>query len=148
MKFECFVFDEVEISKEERKVINKVVQEIFESKWLKKELKNQNILEVSFSLILLENVEAKKINFYFRNKNKIPDILSFPFGEKEGKKSILGDIIITPKMLKRNYKAIEEGYQKLLIHGLLHLLGFDHIQDRDFKKMNNLENLILQELNN
>jgi len=115
---------------------------------LKKELKNQNILEVSFSLILLENVEAKKINFYFRNKNKIPDILSFPFGEKEGKKSILGDIIITPKMLKRNYKAIEEGYQKLLIHGLLHLLGFDHIQDRDFKKMNNLENLILQELNN
>ena len=148
MKFECFVFDEVLIPKEEKKTINNVIQEIFENKKLIKVMKDSGMKEVSFSLILLENLEAKKLNSYFRNKNKIPDILSFPFGEKDGKKNILGDIVITPKMLKKNYKAIKEGYQKLLVHGLLHLLGFDHVRDSDFKKMNEIEFAIFQELNN
>jgi probable rRNA maturation factor len=51
-------------------------------------------------------------------------------------------------MLEKNYKAIKEGYQKLLIHGLLHLLGFDHIKNKDFKEMNVLENMIAEELTN
>jgi probable rRNA maturation factor len=148
MKFECFVFDEVLILKEEKKIIDNVVQEIFKSKKLIKVMKDSGMKELSFSLILLENLEAKKLNSHFRNKNKIPDILSFPFGEKDGKKNILGDIVVTPKMLKKNYKAIKEGYQKLLVHGLLHLLGFDHVRDSDFKKMNEIEFAIFQELNN
>lgn len=68
--------------------------------------------------------------------------------ETEGKKTILGDIMITPKKLEKDYSDIKLGYQKLLVHGLLHLLGFDHIKDSDFKKMNLAESNILQELNN
>ncbi|MFA5091182.1 MAG: rRNA maturation RNase YbeY [Candidatus Paceibacterota bacterium] len=98
-------------------------------------LKSKKIKNVEFSLVLLEDKPAKKINNNFRHKNKIPDILSFPFKEKESDKTILGDIIITPHQLGKNYKDAIEGYQKLLIHGLLHLLDFDHIKNSDFKKM-------------
>jgi probable rRNA maturation factor len=68
--------------------------------------------------------------------------------ESEGSKTILGDLMITPKKLEKDYANIKSGYQKLIIHGLLHLLGFDHINDSDFKKMNLAESNILQELNN
>ena len=148
MKFECFVFDEEAIAYEHKKIIDKVVKNIFESLSLLKIFKQYKIPEVSFSIILMSNQKAKKINNAFRHKNKIPDILSFPFNEKEKQKTILGDIIITPKLLEKNYKAIKEGYQKLLVHGLLHLLGFDHIKNSDFKKMNFWEDIIFQELNN
>jgi probable rRNA maturation factor len=68
--------------------------------------------------------------------------------ESEGKKTILGDLMITPKKLEKDYKEISDGYRKLIIHGLLHLLGFDHIKDSEFKKMSLAESNILQELNN
>ena len=68
--------------------------------------------------------------------------------ESEGSKTILGDLMITPKKLEKDYSLIRDGYRKLIIHGLLHLLGFDHIKDSEFKKMNLAESNILQELNN
>lgn len=148
MDFECFVFEEILVSKNHRKIIHDLINRIFRSKTFVRIIKNQKIQEVSFSLVLVGNSDGKKLNYYHRNKNTIPDILSFPFWEREGNKTILGDIIITPKMLEKNYKAIKEGYQKLLIHGLLHLLGFDHIKDKDFKEMNKLENMIAGELTN
>ncbi|MDD3156110.1 MAG: rRNA maturation RNase YbeY [Candidatus Pacebacteria bacterium] len=147
MEFECFVFDEVLISDKEKKIIDDLVQEIFESQTFLKILKDKKIKNISFSLILIDNDEAKKLNKDFRNKDKIPDVLSFPFNEKEGNTTILGDIFITPKELKKKY-TLRDGYLKLLIHGLLHLLGYDHIQDKDFAKMEKLETIIAKELNN
>lgn len=147
MEFECFVFDEVLISDKEKKIIDDLIQEIFESQTFLKILKNKKIKNISFSLILIDNDEAKKLNKDFRNKDKIPDVLSFPFNEKESNTTILGDIFITPKELKKKY-TLRDGYLKLLIHGLLHLLGYDHIQDKDFAKMEKLETIIAKELNN
>lgn len=147
MEFECFVFDEVLISDKEKKIIDDLVQEIFESQTFLKILKDKKIKNISFSLILIDNDEAKKLNKDFRNKDKIPDVLSFPFNEKESNTTILGDIFITPKELKKKY-TLRDGYLKLLIHGLLHLLGYDHIQDKDFAKMEKLETIIAKELNN
>lgn len=147
MEFECFVFDEVLISDKEKKIIDDLIQEIFESRTFLKILKDKKIKNISFSLILIDNDEAKKLNKDFRNKDKIPDVLSFPFNEKESNTTILGDIFITPKELKKKY-TLRDGYLKLLIHGLLHLLGYDHIQDKDFAKMEKLETIIAKELNN
>ena len=146
MKFECFVFDE--INSNHKKTINKVVNEIFETKSFLSLLKERKLKDVSFSIILEDNLVAKKANVYWRSKNTIPDILSFPFMESEGSKTILGDLMITPKKLEKDYPMISGGYRKLIIHGLLHLLGFDHIKDSEFKKMNLAESNILQELNN
>jgi probable rRNA maturation factor len=142
------VFDEFGIDGGQRKIIDNVVQEIFKAQTFNRLLKSEKIKNVEFSLVLVENQKAKILNNNFRNKNKIPDILSFPFNEQDKNKTILGDIIITPSEIKKNYKNIQSGYQKLLIHGLLHLLGFDHVKNADFKKMNSLETNIFQELNN
>lgn len=148
MIFECFVFDELGVSQKHKKIIDVVIPKIFTTQTFKRVLKSKKINDVEFALVLVDNLKAKKLNNNFRNKNKIPDILSFPFKEKEKNKIILGDIIITPNLLEKNYQTVEEGYKKLLVHGLLHLLGFDHIKDSDFKKMYSLEKRIFQELNN
>ena len=148
MKFECFVFDEYMIILKDRRLLNNIIHNIFKSKTLIKIFKSKKISSISFSIVLVENLQGKKLNKYFRQKNTIPDILSFPFNEKDKNKYILGDMVITPKKLKQNYVTVKEGYQKLLVHGLLHLLGFDHIREKDFQRMNSFENIIYQELNN
>lgn len=147
MDFECFVFDEVLITSREKKIIDKLVQDIFKSSTFLKIVKRKKISNISFSLILVSNDKAKKLNKKFRNKDKIPDILSFPFNEKDNNVTILGDIFITPEELKKKY-TIKNGYSKLLVHGLLHLLGYDHIRNEDFIEMNELEIMISKDLNN
>ena len=97
--------------------------------------------EVSFSLLLSNNLNIKKLNKNFRNKNKSTDILSFPFAKKTliSKKTYIGDIIISYNFMNKprsqNIKNFKEKVIKTFIHGFLHLLGFDHIKDKDYKRM-------------
>jgi ssRNA-specific RNase YbeY (16S rRNA maturation enzyme) len=79
MDFECFVFEEILVSEKHRKIIDDLINRIFRSKTFVKIIKNQKIQEISFSLVLVGNSDGKKLNYYHRNKNIIPDILSFPF---------------------------------------------------------------------
>ena len=96
---------------------------------------------VCLTILLSNNKNIKKLNNYFRNKNKPTDILSFPFGKKVNvsNQPYIGDIIISynfmnkPKM--KNLKFFEQKLIKTFIHGFLHLLGFDHIKNKDYKKM-------------
>jgi probable rRNA maturation factor len=96
---------------------------------------------VSFTLLLSNNRCIKKLNKEFRNKNKSTDILSFPFTNKIklSKKIYIGDIIISYSFMNKpksqNIKKFKEKIIKTFIHGFLHLLGFDHIKDKDYKKM-------------
>ena len=97
--------------------------------------------KVSFTLLLSNNKNIKKLNKNFRNKNKSTDILSFPFSEKIKilKESYLGDIIISynfiDKPKSQDLKFFKKKLIKIFIHGFLHLVGFNHINDRDYKKM-------------
>jgi probable rRNA maturation factor len=97
--------------------------------------------KVTFSLLLSNNRCIKKLNKDFRNKNKSTDILSFPFTKKIkiSKQTYIGDIIISynfmDKPKSQNLKNFKEKVIKTFIHGFLHLLGFDHIKDKDYKKM-------------
>ena len=97
--------------------------------------------KVSFTLLLSNNKNIKKLNKNFRNKNKSTDILSFPFSEKIKilKESYLGDIIISynfiDKPKSQDLKFFKKKLIKIFIHGFLHLVGFDHIKDKDYKKM-------------
>ena len=96
---------------------------------------------VSLTLLLSNNKNIKKLNKDFRNKNKPTDILSFPFSKKVKltKKTYIGDIIISydfinkPKSKKLKY--FKENLIKTFIHGFLHLLGFNHVKNNDYKKM-------------
>ena len=101
---------------------------------------------VSFTLLLSNNKNIKKLNKKFRNKNKPTDILSFPLSHKTSikKDTYLGDIIISFNFMNKDKekKFFKTVVIKTFIHGFLHLLGFDHIKDKDYKKMITEENKI------
>ena len=104
--------------------------------------------KVSLTLLLSNNKNIKKLNKVFRNKNKSTDILSFPFNKKIkfSKNTYLGDIIISYNYLNKPKSQDSELFKqktiKIFIHGFLHLLGFDHIKNKDYFKMLREENFI------
>tara|TARA_B100001175_G_scaffold269810_1_gene241738 strand:+ start:263 stop:724 length:462 start_codon:yes stop_codon:yes gene_type:complete len=106
--------------------------------------------EVSFSLLLSNNKNIKKLNKVFRNKNKPTDILSFPSDKKIkiSKNTYLGDIIISYNVLDKpktqDLKLFKEKVVKIFIHGFLHLLGFDHIKNKHYSKMQREENFLFK----
>ena len=97
--------------------------------------------KISLTLLLSNEKCIKKLNKNFRNKNKSTDILSFPLDKKAliSKKTYIGDIIISYNFMNKpksqNIKDFKEKVIKTFIHGFLHLLGFDHIKDKDYQKM-------------
>lgn len=92
--------------------------------------------------------EIKSLNKKYRNKNKVTDVLSFAWQEdKKIKSNFLGQIYICLPQIKRQAKeynvTIKEEFKRMLIHGLLHLVGYDHQIDKDEKKMFALQDKIL-----
>tara|TARA_Y100001935_G_C17243766_1_gene477141 strand:- start:643 stop:1107 length:465 start_codon:yes stop_codon:yes gene_type:complete len=101
-----------------------------------------------FTLLLSEDKQIKNLNKKFREKNKSTDILSFPFQTKKELKKILkkekeiylGDIIINlNKMHNNKIKNFNIEFDRLWIHGLVHLFGYEHKKDKDFKEMQRVE---------
>ena len=105
------------------------------------------------TLLLSGASEVKKLNKKFRRINKSTDILSFPFYEKNDfqkklkteKEIYLGDIIINfnKVILKKNKLNFLDEFNKLWIHGLTHLFGYDHKKNKDFKVMIQFEKKLL-----
>jgi len=99
------------------------------------------------TVFLTNNRTMKKLNKKFRNQNKFTDVLSFPFKNKmKHKKNIyLGDIAISYEIVNKRSKKSNFllEFDKMWVHGYLHLLGHDHKRNKDFKKMKKIENLIL-----
>ena len=104
--------------------------------------------KVTFTVLLSNNKNIKKLNKNFRNKNKSTDILSFPLDKKINitKKTYLGDIIISYNLIDKprsqDLNFFKEKLIKIFIHGFLHLLGFNHIKNKDYVKMLKEENFI------
>ena len=99
------------------------------------------------TIFLTNNKKMKILNKKFRNKNKPTDVLSFPFNNKINykKNTYLGDIAISYEIINKRSKNsnffIE--FDKMWVHGYLHLLGHDHKKKKNFIKMKKLEDLIL-----
>ena len=106
--------------------------------------------KVSLSLMLSNNKNIKKLNKSFRNKNKSTDVLSFPFDKKNkiSKKKYLGDIIISYDFMNKpksqGLNVFKEKLVRTFIHGFLHLLGYDHIKNDDYKKMLKREKILFK----
>ena len=113
--------------------------------------KNKNYKKniIFCTLLLSGNKEIKKLNFKFRKKNKSTDVLSFPFYKKKELRNILkkekeiylGDIIINLSKIRnrKNIENFKSEFNTLWVHGLVHLFGYDHKKEKDFKKMNIVE---------
>jgi len=111
-------------------------------------LKKKNVI---LTMLLTSSKSIKKLNKKFRNKNKSTDVLSFPYFQPSDLRSIkekniyIGDLaisyeIINRRSIKNNFR-IE--FDKAWIHGLLHLIGYDHIKNKDYFIMNKVEKKIL-----
>ena len=97
--------------------------------------------KVSLTILLSNNKNIRKLNKKFRNKNKPTDVLSFPSEKKFDikKSSYLGDIVISYEFMNKSKTLSSLEFKdkiiKIFIHGFLHLLGYDHVKLKDFKKM-------------
>jgi len=98
-----------------------------------------------FSVLLTNNKKMKSLNFKFRKKNKLTDVLSFPFHHVEKKSVYIGDIAISFEIVNNRSKTSNFFLEldKMWIHGYFHLIGYDHKKIKDFKKMDKKENLVL-----
>ena len=109
---------------------------------------------------LTTNKTIQKYNREYRDKNEPTDVLSFPYhtelkaGQKikarEDEDKNLGDLIISIPYVFENKKELPGNFiarmDRLLVHGICHLLGYDHIKDDDYKKMITLENKLLKSI--
>ena len=98
-----------------------------------------------FSILLTNNKKMKNLNNKFRKKNKPTDVLSFPINHKMLNNLYIGDIAISYEIINKrsqNSNFFLE-FDKIWIHGYLHLLGYKHKKLLDYKIMNKKENLIL-----
>ena len=98
-----------------------------------------------FSILLTNDKKMKYLNLKFRKKNKSTDVLSFPIKTKQKKRLYVGDIAISYEIIKKRSKKTNFflEFDKMWIHGYLHLIGHDHKKLNDFKKMYKKEKLIL-----
>ena len=101
----------------------------------------------NYTILLTNNKKMKELNKKFRKKNITTDVLSFPLNNKERfKKNIyLGDIAVNYEIIKKRSKNSNFflEFDKIWIHGYLHLLGYKHKKLFDYKIMSEKENLIL-----
>ena len=124
--------------------------------YLERKIKKINSKEKKFdkksifcTLLLSGNKEIKNLNKKFRNKNKSTDVLSFPFQTKrelnnklkKEKEIYLGDIIINLNKIKSKKisKNFKNEFDRLWIHGLVHLFGHNHKKNKEFLRMNKIE---------
>ena len=123
-------------------------------KKISKIVKFFNGKNITFTILLTSSLNMKKLNKKFRKQNKSTDVLSFPFLSSSNlkftkqKKFYIGDVatsyeIISSRSKKNNF-FLE--FDKAWIHGLLHLIGYNHINNKDYFKMNKIEKRILNSI--
>jgi len=105
---------------------------------------------VILTILLTSSKNIKKLNKKFRNKNKSTDVLSFPYFRLNDLRSIkenniyIGDLAISYEII--NQRSIKNNFMlefdKAWIHGLLHLIGYDHIKNKDYFIMKKVEKKI------
>ncbi len=101
---------------------------------------------------LVDNQESAELNQQYRHKSGPTNILSFPFEAPDGFDSdLLGDLVICTPLIaleaQQQNKSLFDHWAHITIHGVLHLLGYDHIDDADAEEMEALEIKILSRLN-
>ncbi|BCK62127.1 endoribonuclease YbeY [Aeromonas caviae] len=107
--------------------------------------------EAEVTVRIVDEAESNELNLTYRGKDKPTNVLSFPFEAPPGLElPLLGDLVICRQVVER--EAAEQGkplmahWAHMVVHGSLHLLGYDHIEDDEADEMEALERDIMQEL--
>jgi len=119
---------------------------------VKKTFQSENISGQNnhISVFLTSDENIKDLNLKYRNKNKATNVLAFPIQELIEEQNYIGDLAISLEKIifeSNKYKIKKNKYlSKITIHGILHLLGYDHISDDDYEVMNEIEDRLINEL--
>lgn len=128
--------------------------------WIENVFADQHIQSKEITIRIVDTAEIQQINADYRGKDKPTNVLSFPyelpdihFAEGEVPQldnDFIGDLVICAQVVekeaKQQNKDINAHWAHMMIHGTLHLLGFDHIEDDEAEKMENLEIRLLAKL--
>ncbi len=109
---------------------------------------------INISILLTGNNDLRLLNKKFRKKNKTTDVLSFPSYDqntirtelKSQKNLYLGDIALNLYKIDRGKNKFKSEFDKLWVHGLVHLMGYKHYKNKDFFKMKKIEDKIIKQL--
>lgn len=107
--------------------------------------------EPELTIRLVESEESQELNLEYRGKDKPTNVLSFPFEVPAGiPLQLLGDLVICAPVVhleaSQQKKTAEAHWAHMVVHGCLHLLGYDHIKDEEAELMEDLERQIMAEL--
>ncbi|WP_339724988.1 rRNA maturation RNase YbeY [uncultured Paraglaciecola sp.] len=129
--------------------------------WIDTLFLHQQIADKEMTVRIVDDAEIQQLNQQYRGKNKPTNVLSFPFEMPElslpidvqmdeSLSQFLGDIVICAPVVKRESqqqnKILNHHWAHMLIHGTLHLLGYDHIEEQEAQEMESIEIAILQKL--
>ncbi|PJG59055.1 rRNA maturation RNase YbeY [Aeromonas cavernicola] len=100
---------------------------------------------------IVDEAESHELNLTYRGKDKPTNVLSFPFEAPPGLDlPLLGDLVICRQVVEQEAaeqnKPLLAHWAHMVVHGCLHLLGYDHIEDEEADEMEQLERDIMQEL--
>ena len=105
-------------------------------------LRKERKQNLDLSLVFLKELKMQELNRVYRGKNKPTNVLSFQ-EEELG----LGELVLCPAVIRKDAKkygiTFKAELSRIFIHGLLHLVGYDHAKDLDFKEMSRKENYYL-----
>ncbi|HBZ17240.1 MAG TPA: rRNA maturation RNase YbeY [Pantoea sp.] len=104
--------------------------------------------ESEVTVRLVDEAESNELNLTYRGKDKPTNVLSFPFEAPPGiELPLLGDLIICRQVVEQEAaeqgKTVEAHWAHMVVHGTLHLLGYDHIDDDEAEEMEALETEIM-----
>lgn len=107
--------------------------------------------EAEVTVRIVDEAESRELNLTYRGKDKPTNVLSFPFEAPPGLElPLLGDLVICRQVVEQEAaeqnKPLEAHWAHMVVHGSLHLLGYDHIEDDEAEEMEQLERDIMQEL--
>lgn len=119
--------------------------------WANAVLKYEELAEQEVTIRFTDEAESQSLNHEYRGKDKPTNVLSFPFEAPPGIEiNLLGDLVICAPVISREaeeqHKDVSNHYAHMTVHGLLHLMGYDHIDDAEAEEMESKEIDILAHL--
>lgn len=132
------------LTEKDEENIKQVIEKVLESE-------NLDNKEIEISISIVDDEEIQELNRDYRGVDKVTDVLSFPLEMSfESQYIMLGDIIINFNQLERQAEDLGHSNERELMyltcHSILHLLGYDHIDDVDKEKMREREKYIMSSL--
>ena len=115
------------------------------------EAQTEDFPETEMTIRIVDEEESQTLNREYRGKGYPTNVLSFPFEVPEGiELPLLGDLVICRQVMEREAKeqqiSLASHWAHLAVHGTLHLLGYDHIEEAEAEEMEGLETKIMQKL--